>query len=253
MRRWPCSSAKTLRIDASGPGWVPLIAADTVRSRSRRRSSPSMWIWTSALPQPRVGDAVGPGQRDQVRRGRAPTPQDAAGRQRDPLVGQRDLGQVPAPVLLPHQVLGRDADLVEEDLVEEVDAGHLHDRADLDAGGVHRADEVRDPPLLRGVGVGAGDEDAELGDVGDRGPDLLAVDDVGVPVPHGRRAQRSQVGAGAGLAEELAPELLARRGSGTGSGPSAPGSRRRAAWARPSRCRSGSAAGARRRRPAPRR
>ena len=37
--------------------------------------------------------------------------------------------------------------------------------------------------MLGGVGVGAGDEDAELGDVAERRPDLLAVDDVDVEAP----------------------------------------------------------------------
>ncbi len=63
--------------------------------------------------------------------------------------------------------------------------------------------------MLRRVGVGAGDEDAELGEVGQRGPDLLAVDHVLVAVADRPGAQVGEVGAGAGLAEQLAPDLLA--------------------------------------------
>src|SRR5690606_15382371 len=40
------------------------------------------------------------------------------------------------------------------------------------------------------------------------GPDLGAVDDVAVAVAHGPRAQRGEVGAGVGFAEQLAPLVL---------------------------------------------
>ena len=82
--------------------------------------------------------------------------------------------------------------------------------------------------------------------LGERRPDLLAVDHPLVAVAHGPGAEGGEVGAGAGLAEELAPDLLAgeqreqvalllllacRRGRSSG---------------RPSRCRSGSTGAARR-------
>ena len=51
--------------------------------------------------------------------------------------------------------------------------------------------------------------DAAVGDVGERGPHLLAVDDPLVAVAHGAGRQAGEVGAGAGLAEQLAPDLLA--------------------------------------------
>ena len=50
--------------------------------------------------------------------------------------------------------------LVEEDLVELGVAGDLHERADLDARRLHVDDEVRDAPVLRRVGIGAGEADA---------------------------------------------------------------------------------------------
>ena len=75
-------------------------------------------------------------------------PQDTALAQRDPLVAKGDLGQLPALVLRPDSVLGRDANVGEEGLVEVVAAGHLNDLADLDAGRRHVQDEVRDSLVL---------------------------------------------------------------------------------------------------------
>ena len=60
--------------------------------------------------------------------------------------------------------------------------------------------------LLR---VGAGDEHAPVGQVGERVPHLLAVDDPFLAVLHGLRAEAGEVAARAGLAEQLAPALLA--------------------------------------------
>ena len=80
----------------------------------------------------------------------------------------------------------------------------------LDAGQVHGDDEVRDAPVLRHVVAGARDEDAELGVIGERRPDLLPVDVVHVAVAFGARAEVGEVGARARLAEQLAPQLLAR-------------------------------------------
>ena len=45
----------------------------------------------------------------------------------------------------------------------------------------------------------------------ERGPGLLAVDDVVVAVAHGRGLQRREIGAGAGLREALAPPVVERR------------------------------------------
>ena len=120
-------------------------------------------------------------------------------------------------------------------------------------GRVHRADEVRDALVLRRVGIGAGDEDAELRVLGERRPDLLAVHDPLVAVAHGAGAERGQVGARAGLAEELAPDLLGgqqREQVALLLRLDAAVDDRRA---RPSRCRSCSTGGARRPPTAPRR
>ncbi len=86
-------------------------------------------------------------------------------------------------------------------------AVHLLDRPHGDAGCAHVDDEVRDPAVLLGRRIGAGEQDPVLGDVGERRPDLLAVHDVLVAVALGAGRQRREVAAGARLAEQLAPEL----------------------------------------------
>ena len=145
---------------------------------------------------------------DQVVGRRAHPPQRPGARQRDPLVGQGDLGQRPALTPLADQVAGGKPDLVEEDLVEGVGAGHVDQRADGDPGSVHRADEVRDPLVLRARRARCGPAGSRVGLVGVAGPHLLALDHPLVAVELGPGGQRRQVGAGAGLAEQLAPDLL---------------------------------------------
>jgi hypothetical protein len=74
---------------------------------------------------------------------------------------------------------------------------------------VHVDDEVGQALVLRLLGIGAHDERAEPADVRQRRPDLLAVDDPLVAVPDRARRQAGDVGAGARLREQLAPDLLA--------------------------------------------
>ena len=65
------------------------------------------------------------------------------------------------------------------------------------------------PWCLGDVGVGAREQHAEVGPVAARRPHLLPVDDPLVAVELGTGVEPGEVGAGAGLAEELAPGLLA--------------------------------------------
>ncbi len=76
-------------------------------------------------------------------------------------------------------------------------------------GAVHRHQQEADAVLLLGALVGAHQHEDPVGVVGERGPDLLAVDDEVVAVEHGLGAQRGEVGAGIGLAVALAPDVLA--------------------------------------------
>ena len=76
------------------------------------------------------------------------------------------------------------------------------------AGSVHVDDEHRDAPVLGCVDIGAGDEDAAVANVRQRRPHLLAVDDPLVAVSNGTGLEARHIGAGTGLGEHLAPDLV---------------------------------------------
>ena len=63
--------------------------------------------------------------------------------------------------------------------------------------------------MLRGVRVGAGEQEAVVGELGLGGPHLLPVDHPLVPVEHRTGLQGGQVRPGVGFAEPLAPPHLA--------------------------------------------
>ena len=65
------------------------------------------------------------------------------------------------------------------------------------------------PRCGRGVGIGAREQDAAVGDPPVRAPDLLAGHHPAVAVALGAGLQRREVGAGVGLGEQLAPHPLA--------------------------------------------
>ena len=62
--------------------------------------------------------------------------------------------------------------------------------------------------MLRGIGIGAHQENAPVGILTQAGPDFLAVNQEIVPVQHRLRLQRRQVGSGIGLRKSLAPDLV---------------------------------------------
>ena len=98
------------------------------------------------------------------------------------LVAEAGVGDPPAVVDLADHPVGGDAHVVEEDLVEVVGPGDLAQRAHVDPGGPHVERERGDARLLGHVGVGAGQQVADVGVVAVGGPHLLAVDDVVVAV-----------------------------------------------------------------------
>ena len=108
-----------------------------------------------------------------------------------------------------HVVL-RGARAVEEDLVELGAPRHLTQRPHLDAGLVHRAQEVREAVVRRRLGIGAAHDEAPVGAVRERGPHLLTGDDPLVAVEHGTRLDVREIAPGVGLGESLAPQLLDR-------------------------------------------
>ena len=100
-------------------------------------------------------------------------------------------------------------DVGEEDLVEFGFAGDLEQRPHLDPGRLH-VDQERGHPLVLGdIGVGARHDEAEGRDVRQRRPDLLPVEHPLLTVTLGPGREPGHVGPGPGLAEELAPDLLA--------------------------------------------
>ena len=126
-----------------------------------------------------------------------------------PLEGEGGVGDGP-PVVGPADDGGvADPGLVDEHLVEQGPTGHLPQRPYLDARLLHVEGEIGDPLVLGHIGVGASQQHAEVGDLAGRGPHLLSGDHPFVAVPLGPGLQSGQVGAGVGLAEELAPRFLA--------------------------------------------
>ena len=109
----------------------------------------------------------------------------AGGGRRAPLEAERGLGDLPAVVHAADDVVLRAAGVGEEHLVELGRAVGLDDRPHLDAGLLHRHEQVRDARVLRRVRVGAGEQEDVVGVLGLGGPDLLAVDDPLVAVEHG--------------------------------------------------------------------
>ncbi len=124
------------------------------------------------------------------------------------LAGEGRPGDRPAaPDLTDALVIGNPGS-VEEDLVEIDLAAEVAQRPDLDPGLGELDQEVGQATVLRRARIGAGEEHPELGAMGPGGPHLLPGDPPTVAVRLGARRQRGQVGAGAGLAEQLAPTLL---------------------------------------------
>ena len=97
---------------------------------------------------------------------------------------------------------------VEEHLVEVDLTPHVAQRAHLHPLLVQIDEEVGEPLPLRDVVVGPGQKDRPVRKMGPRGPYLLAGDDPLIAVALGPGGQRGEIGAGPGLAEELAPDLL---------------------------------------------
>ena len=165
-----------------------------------------------ALAHDRVADAATLlNQVHEVARRGTPAPLRAFAREGDTFVGQGVLRELPAAVLFADEVLSGETNVGEEDLVEQMHAGHLDDRRHFDAGQIHRHDEVAQACVLRRVGVRARQQDPELRRVRERRPDLLTVDDVLVAFLERARRDVGEVAAGLGLAEELAPDLVGRK------------------------------------------
>ena len=137
--------------------------------------------------------------------GRAARLATATGAEAGALEHERGVGDGPAVVDAADARVGGHARVGEEHLVEQGPSGHLPQRPHVDAGLEHLEGEVADPLVLGHVGVGAGEQHAEVGHLATRRPHLLAVDHPLVAVALGAGAEPGEVRSGPGLAEELAP------------------------------------------------
>ena len=205
------SAMASLAIDISGPGLPALAfwAARTLVSRWASRRAPQLHerveLGGRALDRPAAPS--------RCRRPRRSTPlrRDAAAARTDgrALVHQRGQRHAPALAHVADALRVGDPCVGHVDLVELGLAGDLAQRTHLDARRAHVEREVGHALVLGRLGVGAGDEHAPVGQVGHGVPHLLAVDDPLVAVAHRPGAQTGEVAAGARLAEQLAPALLA--------------------------------------------
>ena len=157
----------------------------------------------------------------------------------EPLVGQQELGAGPALVLLADQVGDRDLHVVEEHVVHVMGAVEHDDRPHGDARRLHVDQQEGDALLRLGVGIGAHQAEDPVGPMGERGPGLLAVDDVVVAC----RAPRACAGwrGRSRRPARNSPGTTAPRSCGcrAGSAPSARRCRRCRSPARPSSRRTG--------------
>ena len=129
-------------------------------------------------------------------------------RHRQALAAQGGVGQSPAVVDFAQHVAVVYPGPVDEGLGELLLAADGAQRAHVDAGLAHVQQEVGDAGPLLGVRVGAGQADGVVGDHCLGGPHFLAGQHPLFAVAHRPGSQRGQIGAGIGLAEELAPDLL---------------------------------------------
>ena len=111
------------------------------------------------------------------------------------LVREQELGVVPALVLLTHEVLSRNADVVEEDLVHLVIVVEQHNRLHFDPGCVHVEQHEGNPLLRLTLAVGAGEDEHLVRVLGVGGPGLLTIEHPFVAIAHGRGLERRQIGA----------------------------------------------------------
>src|SRR5690606_21953733 len=127
----------------------------------------------------------------------------------EPLVAEQVLGDRPALAFLVDEVLDRDLDIFEEDLVDLVGLVEQDQRTHRDPGRLHVDEQEADALLLlRRGAVGAHQAEDPVAVVAQGRPDLLAVDDVVVAAALGARLERGEVRAGTGLGIALYPEIV---------------------------------------------
>src|SRR6266511_4642858 len=177
---------------------------ENVRLAARNRALRAV----ASLPGCEVADAPFELARPLARH-RAAEGAAAAAAEAGALVRKRRVGGSPATVQLADHLRLMCARVREEHLAEQRAARHLAERPYLDARLLHVDGEVRDAFVLGCVGIGTGEQHAEIGGLAARRPHLLTVDDPLVAVALRPALEAGEVGPGAGFAEQLAPGFLA--------------------------------------------
>ena len=126
---------------------------------------------------------------------------------RPPLEGEGAHGHPPAVALAAHDKVGLGLGIVEERLVELHPAVDLHDGPDFDSGLVHGNQQVAETGVPLRARSAAGQHEDPVGVLGQRGPDLLAVQDPLAVALGGGGGHAGEVAARAGLRIALAPQL----------------------------------------------
>ena len=155
--------------------------------------------------------------------------------QRRALVQQRRHRDLPAASDLAEHLRHGHLDAREEHLVELGVARQLPERANLDPGAAHVDDEVGEAVMPARFGVAAREKQAVVGNVRDRRPDLLTVDDEAIAFESRSRPDGGEIRAGVRLREALAPELVGREDRVGGGPPSVARCRGRGSSALPCR------------------
>ena len=207
--RWFASDHWSFRIDPSGPGRPVRSSALSERYAVQRSACSWHPLARHRLPLRGGRAAVGDERHELAHLDLEPRHEREG--ERPALVQERRHRDVPAAADLADDVLDRHLDAAQEDLVELRVAGDLRERPHLDARRVHVDDQVREAGVPLRVRVGSRDEDAEVGDVRVRRPDLLPVEDEAVAVEPRGGADAREVRAGPGLREPLAPDLVGRQ------------------------------------------
>ena len=166
----------SLRMAPSGPGSPPWSRRAWARRLVSRRTSPS--IQSRASWSRCTGSSSPRSRHTSTAKWMSPCAARLLAHRAHghPLVHERGERDPPALADRAEPLRVRDAQVGEVDLVELGVAGELPQRTHLDARRLHVDEEVGQALVLRRLGIGAGEQQAPLGDVGLRGPDLLTVD-----------------------------------------------------------------------------
>src|SRR5438093_6161421 len=208
--RTPSSEPLSFRTDPSGPGGSPRSWRVRLLSRVYLSASESMASWASRCWIPGFSHAGRPSIA--TCRASAISRAICAVWLRPPAEWRSYMSVVVETfqplVDRPEQVRLRHGHVGEEDLVEVMVAGHQDERPHGDSRRRHRDEEAADPLVLRRIRARADQQDDPVREVRARRPHLLAVDDEVVALIDGARTEARQIGAGAGLGEALAPDLV---------------------------------------------